>query len=161
MSDQASKSELSVFAGSEDRRLRACKRGLSTLGPAWTLLGASALFTLLISGACSRTPASVGAAPQGESDSIYVYLDNNNFYDASVYVNFSGGSRRRLASLRAYSQEVATIRWDPGEFWFEVDFIGARFETRTRRMSVSPGESVELQLTANAHRTGQLIVRRR
>jgi len=111
--------------------------------------------------ACGRASPAEGASPARGGDSIHVFIDNQNFYDASVYLNFVGGSRRRLAIIRAYTEQEQAVRWDPSEFWFEVDFVGIRFHTRTRRMSVNPGEAIELQLTANAHRNGQLIVRRR
>jgi len=128
--------------------------------PVALLLSVVAGFVLVAS-ACSSNRAAYGAAPQTHADSIFIYLDNNNFYDASVYVSFSGRARRRLAVVDAYTETLEVIRWEPGDFSFVVDFIGTRVGLRTRRISANPGEAIELQLTANAHRNGQLIVRRR
>ena len=111
---------------------------------------------------CSSNPGpATGSFQSASFDSLFIFIENQNFYDAAVFLEFQGGTRRRLSTVSAYSTERHAVRYNPSDMWFHVDFIGARIETRSRAMSLRPGETVQLELTANAHRTGQLITRRR
>ncbi len=110
---------------------------------------------------CSSNPGpSTGTFQSSSHDSLFIVVENQNFYDAAVFLQFQGGNRRRLATVSAYTTERHSIRYDPSEMWFLVDFVGARLATRSQSLSLNPGETVQLQLPANAHRTGQLITLR-
>ncbi len=138
-----------VFAGSLWQR-RCWLQSLSAV----VCLGGVAL-------GCGGNPGpSTGAFQSSSFDSLFIVVENQNFYDAAVFLQFQGGNRRRLATVSAYSTERHSIRYDPSEMWFLVDFVGARLATRSQSLSLNPGETVHLQLPANAHRTGQLITLR-
>jgi len=111
--------------------------------------------------ACARKGPAVGAAVPTGSDSLYIDVQNQGFYDASVFLSISGSTRRRLGTVQAFSTANFSVRWEPNDLWVEIDFVGARRVTRTPTFSMSPGETLEVELPAYASRTGNIIARRR
>lgn len=121
-------------------------------------LGGAAL--LALNGCLGGSP-SVGAARPGQADSILVLVDNQNFYDTSVFVRSSSFGRRRLGGVAGHSHREFAFRWNPSEVRFEVDFVGARFGARTEYVLLRRDDVVELQILSSSNQTGQLIIRRR
>ena len=122
---------------------------------------AASVMAFAVTVACSSKGPAVGAVQPATSDSLFIDVHNQGFYDASIFLSVAGSTRRRLGTVQAFSSANFTVRWEPNDLWIEIDFVGARRVTRTTSFSMSPGETLEVQLPANASRTGNVIARRR
>lgn len=95
--------------------------------------------------------ASPGASPFDdgvEPGTIHVEVDNQNFYDATVYV-LSGAGERRLGIVRGKSEKTLVARlFVPGNVRLRVRMLaGASFTTEV--MNAGPGETLLLIIPAN------------
>jgi hypothetical protein len=119
------------------------------------------VIAMAIAAACARKGPAIGAVRPTAADSVFIDVENQGFYDASIFVSFAGSTRRRLGTAQAYSDATFTVRWEPYDLWVEVDFVGVRGVIRTAAFSMNPGETLEVQLPASSSRTGNVIARRR
>jgi hypothetical protein len=79
---------------------------------------------------------------------IKVFITNLAFMDATVYA-VTNGSRRRLGRVTGKRESRFTIPFPvAADFWLEVDILAGP-KCRTERMTVSPGEHLELVIQTN------------
>ena len=111
----------------------------SALLPAAVVLIASAS----LSGCSSRREA----RPE---ERVTIVVDNQNFYDATVYLRWYS-DRRRLGNVTGYTKKEFDTTWHGPEVQVEVDLL-AGGTYRGDQVSVSPGETVQVELPANLSR---------
>lgn len=75
---------------------------------------------------------------------VTVVVDNQNFYDATVYLRWYS-DRRRLGSVTGYTKVEFETAWQGPEVQVEVDLL-AGGTYRGDRISVSPGETLQVEL---------------
>ena len=128
-----------------------------------TTFSTSLIFgALIIAAACAQQGPGVGTVrPVTSRDSIYILVDNQDFLDATVYLNFLGSNRRRLGSVPGQSRREYSVRWSASEMFFVVDFVGSRLQLNSRQFAFRQGELVELRIPPNANQSGNLIITRR
>jgi hypothetical protein len=81
---------------------------------------------------------------------VTIVVDNQNFYDATVYLRWYS-DRRRLGSVTGYTKREFDAQWQGPEVQVEVDLL-AGGTYRGDRISVSPGETLEVELPPNLDR---------
>ncbi len=109
---------------------------------------AFAVLTVAIVACGARRAADEG--PAGGRNEVMIEVENQNFYDARVYmVEF--GRRERLGSVPGNRSRTFSFRVQPGEIRFIVDFIGSG-QITTDGIEISPGDELVLTVTAGAHR---------
>ncbi len=87
---------------------------------------------------------------------IRVRIENQNFYDATVYLLWRG-DRRRLGVVGGNSRVTFNSAWYGPAIQVEVNLLaGQRF--RSEEWSVSPGEQVIVEIPPNVNRIG--LIRR-
>ena len=85
-----------------------------------------------------------GGRPVGET-TIQVTIENQTFYDVTVWALSEGGSRERVGAVSALMTRTFTLnlRWDvvrfEGDFLTGPDFVGDR-------ISVFPGDHIDITL---------------
>ena len=89
-------------------------------------------------------------SPANPDERVTVVVDNQNFYDATVYLRWYS-DRRRLGNVTGYTKREFDARWQGPELQVEVDLL-AGGTYRGDRISVSPGETVEVELPPNLDR---------
>lgn len=111
-------------------------------------LGA-ALFAATIACGGGSSNAGLGSVAPTTRDSVTLSIDNQNFYDANVYYQFSG-VWRRLGTVNGNTQRGFRLRWEPTNLLVRVDFIGAG-SAITDALALHPDEFVEIRVPADAH----------
>ena len=111
-------------------------------------LGA-ALFAATIACGGGSSNAGVGAVAPTTRDSVTLSIDNQNFYDANVYYQFSG-VWRRLGTVTGNSRKAFRLRWEATNLLVRVDFIGAG-SAATDALALDPDEFVEIRVPPDAH----------
>ena len=85
-----------------------------------------------------------GGRPAGET-TVQVTIDNQAFYDATVWALWEGGSRERVGAVTALTTRTFTLNQRRDAVRFEVDFLtGPDFVGD--RISVFPGDHIDLTL---------------
>lgn len=117
---------------------------------------AALLSTLLLLGlsACagSNTQAKNPFGGAAEMQQIRITVTNLNWNDATLHA-LRGGERVRLGVVSGKSDARYTIDWPMNlDLQVEIDLL-AGGTCRTRRMAVSPGDVVDLQIDANLDRS--------
>jgi hypothetical protein len=112
-------------------------RTLSLAAVSFVVVGA-------VAGCAKKTPST------SAQESVTVVVDNQNFYDATVYLRWHG-DRRRLGSVTGFTKKEFETRWVAPELQVEIDLL-AGGTYRGDRISVSPGEVVEVELPPNMDR---------
>ena len=107
--------------------------------------------SILSLAACGGRGPAFGAPDPVDERDITVQVDNHNFYDASIVLFFSGRARRRLGTVRSSTKGTFKIRWEASEMSVGADFFGGA-AVRSNELTVSPGETLFLNLPPNAHR---------
>lgn len=91
-----------------------------------------------------------GAAPGETGREVTIEVQNQNFYDARIYL-IELGTRTRLGNVSGNSTRVFRFSAEQTEIQILVDFIGGGGGFTTDIMVVNPGEELLLIVTANAH----------
>jgi hypothetical protein len=105
----------------------------------------------LVMSACGAGRAgSEGSAEAEPSLEVTLEVENQNFYDARIYV-LESGTRTRLGSVPGNSTQAFRFRARIEQAQFVVDFVGSG-EFTTTPIQVSPGDRVVLTVTASSHR---------
>jgi len=117
-------------------------------------LTAGALAALAAVFLVSCASAGGGSNPFREDNrekEIQVFITNLAFMDATVY-GVTNGSRRRLGRVTGKRESQFSVPFPvTADFWLEVDILAGP-KCRTERMSVSPGEHLELVIqTSNPY----------
>lgn len=71
---------------------------------------------------------------------VRVHVENQNFYDATIYLRWQG-NRRRLGVTGGHGTETFTVDWLGPEVSFEVALLAGR-SYRGNTMGVSPGDEL-------------------
>ena len=99
---------------------------------------------LALLAACGRQHGPTPVMPPVE-----VHVTNHNRSDVNVYV-LRGGTRNRLGTVVAGDTRVIPIRHLPAmavqQFGFEIQRIGAEGVFALPRVSITPGQSVHIQV---------------
>jgi hypothetical protein len=111
---------------------------------------AALLLTAQLGGCAGRKGADNEAGPQSRAE-VTIEVENQNFYDARVYLLVLG-QRTRLGQVNGNSTETFSFALQPDEVRIEVDFIGGAGGFVTEAMPVSAGDQLELQILPDAHR---------
>jgi hypothetical protein len=111
----------------------------------------AALLLAAQSGGCAgRKGADSEAGPQSQAN-VTIEVENQNFYDARVYLLILG-QRTRLGQVTGNSTETFSFALQPDEVRIVVDFVGGAGGFVTEPMPVSAGDQLELQILPTAHR---------
>ena len=108
------------------------------------------LFVVLSLAGCSLLRGEEG----GEEETIVVRIDNQNFYDATVYLRWQS-DRRRLGVVVGHTRRTFTTRLRAPTVQIEVQLLAGGGLVGDR-VSVGPGDVVDVEVTAQQER---LIVR--
>jgi hypothetical protein len=113
----------------------------------------SALFLLLLS-ACYTASPGAGARPEfAQSEEVIVAIDNQNFYEATIYAEYEGFNSRRLGQVRGFSRDTFTVAWRGSRLRMRTRLLSAG-QTVSSELHVAPGDFVELIIPPDAHRRG-------
>lgn len=110
-------------------------------------LGALALVMSACGAGQTGTEGSAEAEP---SRNVTLEVENQNFYDARIYL-LESGMRTRLGSVPGNDTRSFRFRARTDQAQFLVDFVGGGRLTTTR-IQVSPGDTLVLTVTASSHR---------
>jgi len=118
-------------------------RLLSVLGVAGVLSGCGTL---------SPSVADPFAGPEADTNSIRIYVQNANFYDANLYAITSGGPERRLGTVGGKQDAVFNVPWTfSQDLQVRIDLIAGPTCT-TERIPVDPGDMLEVQILSGTDR---------
>jgi hypothetical protein len=95
---------------------------------------------------CARRGRAADAIPDAIPAITIARVTNNNWLDAGIYAVRSG-SRERIGIVRSFETqafELAPHLIAASGLQLHVDLIGSRQSYRTDRISVSPGQLIEL-----------------
>lgn len=110
--------------------------------PFITFLAATAV---LAACGAARSPASTPEPGTTlEQNELTVEVENQNFYDATIYA-YDGGHRQRLGRVVGKTTESFTFRWSKQQLRMIIDFTGAG-SIVSDELPVSPGEDDNLKL---------------
>jgi hypothetical protein len=97
----------------------------------------------------AHQPAGEGQAERESTLDITIEVENQNFYDARVYL-LVFGERTRLGQVPSQTTRTFSFAAGPDQVRIEISFVGGGGFV-TEPMSVSPGDQLVLQITPNAH----------
>lgn len=107
-----------------------------------------AIVALLLVSCASARGGSNPFAETNQEREIHVFITNLAFMDATVY-GVTNGSRQRLGRVTGKRESEFTVPFPvTADFWLEVDILAGP-KCRTERMTVSPGEHLELIIQTN------------
>jgi len=102
----------------------------------------------LVLAACGGMSQSVDdpfAAPE-DRNMFRIYVQNDNFYDARVYVLAGGGVRRQLGFVGGKTDHVFTVPWSfSNDLRIEINMVAGPTCT-TEPLVVDPGDELRLQI---------------
>jgi len=102
-------------------------------------------------GACWLRSARPDTDEQRGSEIVSVRVDNQNFYDATIYV-VANGEKRRLGVVTGHQSEVFTFRWKQAQVHFVIQLLAAGTYT-TETIGADPGDQLELVIAPDLHRS--------
>ncbi|MBI2073671.1 MAG: hypothetical protein HYW06_03095 [Gemmatimonadetes bacterium] len=110
-------------------------------------LGAAALLLC----ACGLVGGGGGAEDEPLPEPILtLHVENQNFYDATLYAVSRGGERLRLGVVGGNNQETFTFRWLLDELRVLISLL-AGGSTVTESILVSRGDSLNLIIQPDLH----------
>jgi hypothetical protein len=113
-------------------------------------VAAALMLAAQLGGCAGRKGADSEAGPQSQAD-VTIEVENQNFYDARIYL-LVYGNRTRLGQVTGNSTQTFSFAVQPDDIRIEVDFIGGAGGFITESMPVSAGDQLELQILPDAHR---------
>ncbi len=81
---------------------------------------------------------------------LTLHVENQNFYDATLYAVSRGGDRQRLGVVGGNNQATFTFRWLRDELRVVISLL-AGGSTATEPILVSPGDSLNLIIQPDLH----------
>ena len=108
---------------------------------------------IMMAGACifPHRAAVPDDAPNDPSNEVVsVSVENQNFYDATIYT-VHGTTRERLGNVGGQGHENFSFKWKAGEVYFIIALLAVG-EYPTERISVSPGDQLELTVEPTLHK---------
>ena len=114
-------------------------------------LMATVLLTLLVT-ACATGGKKSGnpfATSAGEQQ-IHIRVQNNNFYDATIWAVVRGARHSKLGTVVGKQDADFTMQWSFSEpLQLEIDLLTGNQRCRTDPLTVDPGDILELQITVD------------
>jgi outer membrane biogenesis lipoprotein LolB len=81
---------------------------------------------------------------------LTLYVDNQNFYDATLYA-VDGGYRQRLGVVGGHNEDVFRFRWPYLQLRIEIRLLSVGSHT-TYELPVDEGDDLELRIQPDLHR---------
>jgi len=81
---------------------------------------------------------------------LTLHVENQNFYDATLYALARSGEQQRLGVVTGESQGTFTFRWQQDELRVIIRLL-AGGTTATDPILVNPGDSLNLIITPDLH----------
>ncbi len=81
---------------------------------------------------------------------LTLHVENQNFYDATLYALSRGGERQRLGVVGGNGRATFTFRWLQQELRVIIQLL-AGGSTATEPLLVSPGDSLNLIIQPDLH----------
>jgi len=92
-----------------------------------------------------------GARRAAEEDIVRVYVDNQNFSDATIFAHFVGSGPIRLGQVVGKTREMLTFRFRDGEVRLEIRLL-AGGSHMTQPIPIYRGDELELIVPADLRR---------
>lgn len=109
-----------------------------------TRVAAAMLFLAGTAGCAILNPPGQNVDP---NEPLRLYVDNQNFADATIYALFDGGIPVRLGQVSGKSKEVFTFDYRPGEISLQIRLLAGP-TTTTQPIPVFPGDELDLIIPA-------------
>ena len=116
---------------------------------------AGVLVGALLVGGCSLVGGMFGGEPDPDAEPapkpvLTLHVQNQNFYDATIYAVARSGERQRLGVVTGNNEGTFTFRWLQDEIRVLIQLLagGAKM---TDPILVSPGDSLELIIQSDLH----------
>lgn len=116
-----------------------------------------ALWLVLFAAACAGSGSELDGLEPLSQDELTIVVNNQNFYDATIYATVAAAPRWRVGSVPGNTSRTLAFRWTWIEVQFEIRLMGAG-TIRTGAISVQPGDVLELTIPPDADRG---VIRRR
>jgi hypothetical protein len=81
---------------------------------------------------------------------LTLYVDNQNFYDATLYALARSGEQQRIGNVGGNNHATFTFRWHQSELRVMIRLL-AGGTTATEYMLVNPGDSLSLTVQPDLH----------
>ncbi len=81
---------------------------------------------------------------------ITLHVENQNFYDATVYALARSGERQRLGTVTGNGQGTFTFRWLHDELRVIIQLLAGR-SSATETIPVNPGDTLNLVIQPDLH----------
>lgn len=95
--------------------------------------------------------AARGTGDAGAPDRVPVEVENQNFYEATIYA-YRNGARVRLGEVPGNQTATLSAPFPPrGEISFDIRLLAVGAYT-SQSVAVSPGDTVRIVVPANLHR---------
>ena len=104
----------------------------------------------LFAAACGSATQRIGERGPDPDREVSVTVQNENFYDATVYT-CRGTQRNRLGVVTGNTTRDFTFRWITSDLRFLIDFTGGGRYLSTA-MHVEPGDVLQFVITFNFNR---------
>lgn len=100
--------------------------------------------------ACGLAGGGGGEEEPAPEPILTLRVENQNFYDATIYALSRGGERQRLGVVGGNNQGTFTFRWLHQELRVLIQLL-AGGATATETILVSPGDSLNLVIQPDLH----------
>ena len=117
-----------------------------------SILSVTSVSLVLWSAACGSSRARPTSGGLGQQE-VSVVIENENFYDATVYT-CRDARRERLGVVTSSQTREFRFRWVSGDLRFLIDFTGGGSHI-TNPLYVETGEELNLVITTHMHRGGR------
>ncbi len=105
----------------------------------------------LLLGGCKLLGGKGGAEEEPRPAPILtLHVENQNFYDATLYALARSGERQRLGVVTGNSQATFSFRWLQDEVRVVIQLL-AGGSTATEPILVNPGDSLNLIISPDLH----------
>ncbi len=113
------------------------------------------LTAALLVGACSVLGRWFGGGPNPNEEPapdpvLTLHVQNQNFYDATIYAIARSGERQRLGVVTGNNEGTFTFRWLHEEVRVLIQLLAGGSKV-TEPILVSPGDSLELIIQPDLH----------
>jgi hypothetical protein len=108
------------------------------------LSGLASALLLVLTAACAGAATSDPFRPRaaGREGPVLLTVDNQDFRDASIFVNWTG-TRMRVGSVTGKTRNTFEMTWRDYQMWIEVDFLGGGELKTGQSTNVLPGDHID------------------
>lgn len=107
---------------------------------------------VVLGGAACQRRSAVQVQPSKEpvSDSVFVEVVNDNYYDARVHVIYQGGARHSIGTIVGNTRhDPVAIPWQPRALVIEIALIVGSGVYRSDGLDVAAGDVVAVRIPPN------------